>query len=135
MLYFLNKSINKKKYFKMCSRLKLFVSIQRVNYIPTAFFFFFLSAVNLYHSLGEFNSRQIGDTFLIFPRKTGFDILCKLSPVETICMKCQILFSGKNRKSILKCHLLKILSSMPSVKNDTHIYIPPGKKPFSTEKY
>ena len=52
--------------------------------------------------------------FLIFPRKKnltfhanclptyffkkiGFDSTCKLSPEETICMKCQILFSGKNK--------------------------------------
>ena len=28
---------------------------------------------------------------------------------ETICMKCQMLFSGKNKKNISKCHLLKIL--------------------------
>ena len=32
-------------------------------------------------------------------RKTEFDTLCKLSPLETICMKCQILFSGKNKKN------------------------------------
>ena len=33
-------------------------------------------------------------------------ILCKLSPQETIGMKCQSLFSGKNKKSI--CHLLNL---------------------------
>ena len=33
--------------------------------------------------------------FSYFSQKTDFDISCKLSPVETICMKCQILFSGK----------------------------------------
>ena len=38
-------------------------------------------------------------------------------------MKCQILFSGKNKKSISKCHLLKILPSMLSVKiGDEHIH-------------
>ena len=31
-------------------------------------------------------------------KKTGFDISCKLSPKETVCMKCQILFSEKNIK-------------------------------------
>ena len=30
--------------------------------------------------------------------KTGFVILCKLSSQEIICMKCQSLFSGKNKK-------------------------------------
>ena len=33
--------------------------------------------------------------FLIFSQKIGFNISCKLPPLETICMKCQILFSGK----------------------------------------
>ena len=36
--------------------------------------------------------------FYIFFQKTEFDIPCKLSPVETICMKCQILLAGENRK-------------------------------------
>ena len=38
--------------------------------------------------------------FSYFSQKTGFDIVSKLSPLETICMKCQILFSGKNQKNI-----------------------------------
>ena len=47
-----------------------------------------------------FSRRQIyGIFFLFFPEK-GFDILYKLTPLETICMKCQILFSGKNKKNI-----------------------------------
>ena len=41
----------------------------------------------------------------------GFDISCKLSPMETICMKCQVPFSGKNKKNISKCCLLKIIPS------------------------
>ena len=32
-----------------------------------------------------------------FPQKTGFDISCKLSQMETICMIRQSLFSGKYR--------------------------------------
>ena len=44
--------------------------------------------------------------FFFFFQKTGFDISCKLSPVETICMKCQILFSGKNKKILSVCCLL-----------------------------
>ena len=31
-----------------------------------------------------------------FFQKTGFDLTCKLSPLETICMQAQILFSGEN---------------------------------------
>ena len=33
-----------------------------------------------------------------FFQKKDFDIACKLSPLETICMKCQILFSKKKKK-------------------------------------
>ena len=38
--------------------------------------------------------------FLIFYRQTGFDMSCKSSPLETICMKCIILFfwGGKINK-------------------------------------
>ena len=39
--------------------------------------------------------------FSYFPQKTGFDISCKLSPMETICIKCQIMFSGKNKKNVI----------------------------------
>ena len=49
------------------------------------------------HSFGKFSRQQI-DIFLIFFHKTGFDISCKLSPLETICMKCQILFCGKKKR-------------------------------------
>ena len=38
------------------------------------------------------------DTFMglfVLLQKVGFDISCKLSPKETVCMKCQILLSGK----------------------------------------
>ena len=38
----------------------------------------------------------------------GFDISCKLTSKEMIYMKCQVLFLGKNKKSISKCGLLSI---------------------------
>ena len=38
--------------------------------------------------------------FSYFSQTTGFGISCKLSPMETIRMKCQILFSGENKKNI-----------------------------------
>ena len=44
------------------------------------------------------NSAVEINIFSYFSQKTGFNISCKLSSVETICMKCQILFSGKNKK-------------------------------------
>ena len=54
--------------------------------------------VNHYHSLGKFRRQQTDDIFLISPRKKMLWHSCKLSPLETIRMKCQILFSGKNTK-------------------------------------
>ena len=36
-------------------------------------------------------------------------------------MKCQILFSGKNKKNISKCRLLKILPRVLSVKVVVHM--------------
>ena len=53
-------------------------------------------------TLGKIFSRQHFEIFFsYFFQKTGFDISCKLSPEETICMKCQILFTGKNKKNII----------------------------------
>ena len=48
--------------------------------------------------LGKISLDGILKYFSYFSQKTGSDILCKLSPLETICMKCQNLFSGKNKK-------------------------------------
>ena len=46
--------------------------------------------------------------FASFSQKIGFDISCK------VCIKCKILFSWKNKKTISKCCLLKFLPSMQS---------------------
>ena len=72
----------------------------------------FAAILNLYHFLGKFSRPQIDDIILIFPRKQGFDISCKLSPMKTICMKCQNLFSGKNKINISICCLLKIVLNL-----------------------
>ena len=37
--------------------------------------------------------------FSYFSEKIGFGISCKLSPKETICMKCLSIFSQKNKKN------------------------------------
>ena len=34
---------------------------------------------------------------------------------ETICMKCQSLFSAKNKKNISECRMLEFLTSMLSI--------------------
>ena len=43
----------------------------------------------------KFSADNILKYFTYFSQKTGFDISCK------ICMKCQILFSGKNKKNTI----------------------------------
>ena len=53
--------------------------------------------------------------FSYFSQKTAFVISCKLFPMETICMKCQILFPGKNKKNTSKYRLPKILPSVRSI--------------------
>ena len=53
-------------------------------------------------------NRQFEVFFLNFSQKMGFDFSCKLSPQETICIKCQSLFSGKNKKNISNYYLLKL---------------------------
>ena len=71
---------------------------------------------NLYHFMGKFSIRQIDDIFLIFSQKIGFDNSYKSVKnltihanclQETICMNCQSLCFGKNKKK--KCRVLKFL--------------------------
>ena len=51
-----------------------------------------------------------------FSQKIGSDISYKLSPKETICMKCLILFPGKSKKNILNLLSAEIARNMLSVK-------------------
>ena len=67
-------------------------------------------------NLSKFN-RQIDDIFFYFSQIIVFDISCKLSLQETICMKYQSLFSVENKKTISKCHLLQFFPSMLSFKH------------------
>ena len=52
-------------------------------------------------TLGKISADDSLKYFSYFFQKTGYDISCKLSPMEAICMKRQILFSGKNKKNII----------------------------------
>ena len=61
------------------------------------------------------SAKDIFKHFSYFSQIISIYILCKLSPKETICIKCQNLFSGKNKKKKSFCRLLKILPSMLSV--------------------
>ena len=46
----------------------------------------------------NFQQMTFWNSFRIFSQEAEFDISCKLSPIETVCMKCQILLAGKIRK-------------------------------------
>ena len=56
---------------------------------------YYLTLFNLCHTLGLI--QQTTFFFFFFPHKIGFDASCKLSPEETVCMKRESLFSGKNQ--------------------------------------
>ena len=62
--------------------------------------------LNLYHS---WLIQQMTIIHHTFSQKIGFDISCKLSPFEMICINYQILFSEKNKKNISDCCLVKVL--------------------------
>ena len=67
--------------------------------------------------LGKNFSRQYLEIFFFyFSYKIEFDTSCKLSPKETICMKCQILFSRKNKKNITSLSSAESALSVVSVK-------------------
>ena len=65
-----------------------------------------LSSILKISTLGKISADDILKYLLYFSQKTGFDMSCKLSPMETICMKFRILFSGENKKIPSVCHLL-----------------------------
>ena len=71
-------------------------------------------------TLGKIFSRRHIDWFSYFSQKTGFDISCKLSQLETICMKCQILFSGKNKKNITNLSSAELAKRVVKVKIYLH---------------
>ena len=70
----------------------------------------------MFSTLDKIFSRQPAGDMLIFSQKTGFDISCKLSPLETICMKCQIVFSGKIRKNITNLSSAELAQRVVKVK-------------------
>ena len=52
--------------------------------------------------------------FLFFP-KIGFDIACKLFLLETIYIKCILLFSGKNKKKYFNMSSAENFTRMLSI--------------------
>ena len=86
--------------------------------------------------LSKYFSRQHNEIF--FPEKKGFDILWKLSPLETmygnnvykmsnpllmetICIECKILFPRKNKKNIISFSSAEWAQSMVKVKKTSII--------------
>ena len=96
------------------------------------YFFLFYPENSFWHFM------QIGSIYLTmsyFSQKTGFDISCKLSPFESICTKCQELFSGKNKifffqnvvcwRFYPECYALNKLEAHRSHSNNhTILYVP-----------
>ena len=63
----------------------------------------------------NFSRRHIEIYFVFkFSQKTGFDIICKLSPMKTIGMKCQILFSEK--KKVINLSSVELAQGVVKVK-------------------
>ena len=72
------------------------------------------------------------DTFFIFPENRICGISCKLSILETICMKYQIVFPGKNKITFQNVVCWKLMFSTLGKKNHHtifwNIFIPALKK-------
>ena len=54
--------------------------------------------MNALHAGKNFSRQRLEIFSYFFSSKIGLHISCKLFPKKTICMKCQILFSRKNKK-------------------------------------
>ena len=74
---------------------------------------------NTYHALDKFSRPQTDAVVHISFYRSGSDTSCKSSPLETMCMKCQNLFSRKKYISI--CHLLNICLECIAVVLDSAI--------------
>ena len=117
--------------------------------------YFVILYINLYHSLGIFSRWQTDDIFLIFPRKQDltFQANCLLRrqfawnvfprkqdlTFQANCLlrrqfawNVKSCFLGKIRKNISKCHLLKILPIVLSVKLYRNPKFFQNSKTFST---
>ena len=82
-----------------CLECSLFVRYPFTSCVQILFFFFTSAIFTFYTKCSTLNknfSRWHFEIFFLFFLENWFDILCKLSPMETICIKCQILFSGEN---------------------------------------
>ena len=68
------------------------------------------------HAGKKISADDILKYFSYFSQKIDFDISCKLSLKETICMKYQSLLSGKNKKNIISLSSAELAHRLIKVK-------------------
>ena len=103
--------------FRKCSARHIYVLQILVNLVLSVMYY-----INILSTLWAKSADDRLLIFLLFFHKTEIDISCKLSPVETICMKCRILFSEENKKTKWTCRLLKLLPRVQSVNTPSQHY-------------
>ena len=91
---------------------------KQFDYASRAVFHIALFVCLMLRTPGKIFSRQQFEFFFYFSHRTEFDILCKLSPMETVCMKYQILFSGKGKKNITNLLSAKLAQRLVMVKGE-----------------
>ena len=69
--------------------------------------------------LVNFSAEDILNYFSYFSQETGLDISCKLSPMKTTCVRCQLLFSGKNKKNIINLSSAEFAQGALKLKKST----------------
>ena len=63
-----------------------------------------------------FSAGDLLKRFSYFSKKTSFDMSCKFSSKETICMECQSLFTGKNKKNTTNMSSAELAKRVQSLK-------------------
>ena len=76
-------------------------------------------------TLGKiFQQMTFCNIYFFVSQETGFDISYSLSSVETSCMKCLILFPGKNKKNIISVSPVKFAQRVIKIKAYMMKFIP-----------
>ena len=86
------------------------------------------------NTLGKKLNRFL-NIFSYFAQKTGFDTTCKLSPLETICMKCQNLFSGKNIINFLVIFWISLVKFVEKCHSSRPQQLSESKIKFMTQRW
>ena len=79
-------------------------------------------------TLSKISADDILKQFSYFPQKQDWTFHANLSPMETICMKCQILFSGKNITSLSSAELAQKVVKVSKFKKMSDVkHLIPGR--------